>query len=158
MSDAMMKMQVLTRAELALAQIRLQRSLRQAAWLAMAGLVGLVSLAMMDVAIYHALTPWRGPAIAALSIAVLNGVLAAMFVAVAQRIGANVSEERLAKQMRDLAAAEVNNDVEQVRAELAEVSQAARKVRSGLSAVSTVPFELGSLVLANLLKSRKKKR
>ena len=158
MSDAMMKMQVLTRAELALAQIRLQRSLRQAAWLAMAGLVGLVSLAMMDVAIYHALTPWRGPAIAALSIAVLNGVLAAMFVAVAQKIGANVSEERLAKQMRDLAAAEVNNDVEQVRAELAEVSQAARKVRSGLSAVSTVPFELGSLVLANLLKSRKKKR
>jgi hypothetical protein len=154
----MMKMQVLTRAELALAQIRLQRSLRQAAWLAMAGLVGLVSLAMMDVAIYHALTPWRGPAIAALSIAVLNGVLAAMFVAVAQRIGANVSEERLAKQMRDLAAAEVNNDVEQVRAELAEVSQAARKVRSGLSAVSTVPFELGSLVLANLLRSRTKKR
>mgnify|MGYP000676991229 CR=1 FL=1 len=158
MSDAMMKMQVLTRAELALAQIRLQRSLRQAAWLAMAGLVGLVALAMLDVAIYHALTPWRGPAIAALSIAVLNGVLAAMFVAAAQRIAANVSEERLAKQMRDLAAAEVNNDVEQVRAELAEVSQAARKVRSGLSAVSTVPFELGSLVLANLLKSRKKKR
>ena len=70
MSDAMMKMQVLTRAELALAQIRLQRSLRQAAWLAMAGLVGLVSLMMIDVAIYHALTPWRGPAIAALSIAV----------------------------------------------------------------------------------------
>ena len=158
MSDAMMKMQVLTRAELALAQIRLQRSLRQAAWLAMAGLVGLVSLAMMDVAIYHALTPWRGPAIAALSIAVLNGVLAAMFVAVAQRIAANVSEERLAQQMRDLAAAELNNDVEQVRAELAEVSQAARKVRSGLSAVSTVPFELGSLVLANLLRSRTKKR
>ena len=158
MSDAMMKMQVLTRAELALAQIRLQRSLRQAAWLAMAGLVGLVSLAMMDVAIYHALTPWRGPAIAALSIAVMNGVLAIIFVAVARILAANVSEERLAKQMRDLAAAEVNNDVEQVRAELAEVSQAARKVRSGLSAVSTVPFELGSLVLANLLKSRKKKR
>ena len=116
MSDAMMKMQVLTRAELALAQIRLQRSLRQAAWLAMAGLVGLVSLAMMDVAIYHALTPWRGPAIAALSIAVMNGVLAIIFVAVARILAANVSEERLAKQMRDLAAAEVNNDVEQVRA------------------------------------------
>ena len=158
MSDAMMKMQVLTRAELALAQIRLQRSLRQAAWLAMAGLVGLVSLAMMDVAIYHALTPWRGPALAALAIAVLNGVLAAMFVAVAKRIAANVTEERLAQQMRDLVAAELNNDVEQVRAELAEVSQAARKVRSGLTAVSTVPFELGSLVLGNLLRSHKKRR
>jgi len=157
-SDAMMKMQVLTRAELALAQIRLQRSLRQAAWLAMAGLVGLVSLAMMDVAIYHALTPWRGPALAALAIAVLNGVLAAMFVAVAKRIAANVTEERLAQQMRDLVAAELNNDVEQVRAELAEVSQAARKVRSGLTAVSTVPFELGSLVLGNLLRSHKKRR
>jgi hypothetical protein len=154
----MMKMQVLTRAELALAQIRLQRSLRQAAWLAMAGLVGLVSLAMLDVAIYHALTPWRGPAIAALSIAVLNGVLAFIFVAVARILAANVAEERLAQQMRDIAAAELNNDVEKVRADLAEVSQAARKVRSGLSAVSTVPFELGSLVLANLLRSRKKMR
>ena len=48
--------------------------------------------------------------------------------------------------------------VAQVRAELAEVSQAARKVRSGLSAVSTVPFELGSLVLTNLLRSHKRKR
>jgi hypothetical protein len=152
-----MKLQVLTRAELALAQIRLLRSLKQAAWLACAGLVGLVALALLDVAAYHALVPSRGPAVAALLIAIANGVAAGVFVAVAQKIGASNTEEKLAAQMRDLAAAEINADVEQVRSELAEISDSVRKVRTGLSAVSTVPFEMVTLVVGNLLRSRKRR-
>jgi hypothetical protein len=157
MSDSMTKLQVLTRAELALAQIRLLRSLKQAAWLAGAGLVGLVTLALLDVAAYHALVPGRGPAAAALLIAAANGVATVVFVAVAQKIGASDTEEKLAVQMRDLAAAEINDDVEQARKELAEISNSVRKVRTGLSAVSTLPFEMVTLVLGNLLRSRKKR-
>jgi hypothetical protein len=112
---------------------------------------------LLDVAAYHALVPGRGPAVAALLIAAVNGVAALVLVAVAQKIGASDTEEKLAVQMRDLAAAEINKDVEQVRNELAEISNSVHKVRTGLSAVSTVSFEVVTLLLGNLLRSRKRR-
>jgi hypothetical protein len=153
----MMKFQVLVRAELALAQIRLHRTLKRSAWFALAGLVGLVALAMLDVAVYHALIPSQGPVVASLLITLFNGILAGIFITVAQKIGSSDAEEKLARQMRDLAAGEINNDVEQARAELAEISDSVRRVRSSLSAASNVPFGVISQLLVGLFQNRRKK-
>jgi hypothetical protein len=152
----LMKFQVLARAELALAQIRLQRTVKRSAWLALAGLVGLVTLAMLDVAAYHALTPSQGAVVASLLIALFNGILAGSFLIVAQKSGASDAEEKLARQMRELAAAELNNDIEQARAELTEISDSIRRVRSSLSAFSIMPFGVIPSLLAGLVRKKRK--
>jgi len=157
MSDQMMKLQVLTRAELALAQIRLQRTVTRAGWIGGAALVGLVSLVMLDVAAFHALAPSQGPAIAAAILALANAIIAMIFVLMAQRVGTNDSEKKLAQQMRDLAAAEINDDVARVRADLEVVSDSVRQVHSGAVALTGMGFKITASILQALIKAAKTK-
>jgi hypothetical protein len=157
MPDHMMKLQVLTRAELALAQIRLQRTLMRAAWLGGAGLIGLVSLTMLDVAAFHALVPSLGPAIAAAVLALGNATIALVFVAIAQRVGKNDSEERLAQQMRNLAAAEINGDIARVKADLDAIGDGVRRVQSGVAALPGTGFAVTASILNALFKVVKRR-
>lgn len=158
MSDTMLKLQILARSEMALAQIRTQRAGSRSALFAVALVFGLLGLGMLNLAGYHALSPAYGPALAALVVALADMAIAGVVLLLSRHAGPGESEERLAREMRDLAYAELNSDFDQIKAEIRQITEDVRGIRSSfLSVAGSAATTLGPLV-GMLVKAVKKKR
>jgi hypothetical protein len=138
MTDPVMKLQILTRAEMTLAQIRVQRALRRAAFFAVAMVFGLLGLGGLDYAIFYAINKTQGPAVAALAVSLMNIAVAVVMLIVADRSSTGMGEEKLAKEIRDIAHQELSRDVEQVRTEVEKITNDVRMIRSSISTVTGV--------------------
>ena len=87
----------------------------------------------------------------------VDAVLAAIVLLVARRAGPSENEERLAREMRDLAYAEIGNDIERIKSDLEQISSDVRSIRSGfMSTASSLASGLSPLI-GMLSKSAKKK-
>ncbi len=158
MSDTMLKLQLLARAEMALAQIRAQRAGARSAGFAVALVFGLLGLGMLNLAGYHALTPRLGPDGAALAVALVDMAVAALVLLLSRRAGPGEREEQLAREIRDLAYAELNSDLERVKAEIRQIGDDVRGIRSGfVSVAGSAATTLGPLV-GMLVKAVKKRQ
>jgi len=153
----MNKLQILARAEIALARIRVQRTGFQAALFAVAALFALFGLALLNLAGYHGLAPRMGSAGAALAVAAVNMVLAAVAVAIALNARPGSANEKMAQEIRDLASDEIKKDVDEVRGEINRVGDEIEGIRTGIASMSdAVPDGVRSVI--SLANSVRKKR
>ena len=153
----MNKLQILARAEMALARIRVQRTGFQAALFAVAALFALFGLALLNLAGYHLLAPRMGSAGAALAVAAVNMVLAAVAVAIALNARPGSANEKMAQEIRDLASDEIKKDVDEVRGEINRVGDEIEGIRTGIASMSdAVPDGVRSVI--SLANSVRKKR
>jgi len=137
MSEFTMKLQILARAELALARIQMRRAAKRTVFIGTALVFFVFAVVMFTVAAYHALVPRYGPSVAALVIAVIDIAVAALILLAASRTGSAENDEKLALEIRDLAYGEINRDVEQVRAELVKIRDDIHKIHSSLASFSS---------------------
>ena len=147
----MQKLRILTRAEVALARIRMQRTGFQVALFAAAALFALFGLVLLNVAGYHALVPHFGAAVAALLVAAANMTLAGAAVAIALKARPGSANEKTAREIRDLASEEINKDIDEVRDEIQRIGDEIEGVRAGMASVrDAVPSGVRSVIgLAN---------
>ena len=143
MSDAIFKLQLLARSELTLTEIYARRTASRTLYLGVALVFCLLGLGMFNFAGYLALEVRTTPAIAALSMAVLNAIAAAILVAISRKAGPSEGEERMAREIRELAYKEVSEDVEEVKGRLENLASEVSTIGENVSrATSGIRFML----------------
>jgi hypothetical protein len=153
MSDSAFKLQLLVRAELALAKIYARRSMVRAAIAAVALMFALMGLGMLNYAGYLALLGRYPPGMAAFMVALGDAVCALAIVVLGSKAGTSAAEEKMAKQIRDMAYSEVGKDVEEVKLRIEQLSDEMTNISAGMSsAMGTLRF-----LVALLGKTVKKK-
>ena len=141
MSDSAFKFQLLVRAELALAKIYARRSMVGATSVAVALIFVLMGLVMLNYAGYLTLLERYTPGMAALLVAMADAVCAVAIVVLGSRAGASVAEEKMAKQIRDMAYSEVGKDVEEVKLRIEQLTDEVKNISAGVStAMGTLRF------------------
>jgi len=146
MSDSAFKLQLLVRAELALAKIYARRSMIGAASVAAALIFVLMGLGMLNYAGYVVLLERYTPGMAALLVAMADAICAVAIAVLGSRVGASVAEEKMAKQIRDMAYSEVGKDVEEVKQRIDQLSAEVKNISAGVStAMGTLRFFVGLL-------------
>ena len=133
MSDPILKLQLVVRAELALAEIRARRTATRSALSAVALLFLLLGLAMMTLSLYNALQLYMSPAWAAFCVSIVDILLGGVFIVFAKRAGPSKNEEKLAREMREMAYAELGSDVQEIKDEFNRISSEISRIRSGIS-------------------------
>lgn len=156
MSEPMLKLQIIVRAELALAEIRTRRAASRSAFFGVALVFLLLGLAMMTLAVYHALTPLMGPAWAAFTVALADTFIGIIVVLIARRAGPSENEEKLAREIREMAYAELNNDIQQVKSEFDQISSEVKRIRSGVTAFTSGAAGTLGPVISMLIKILKR--
>jgi hypothetical protein len=143
----MQKLRILARAELALAQIKMQRTGFQVALFAVAALFLFSSLILLNFAGYNSLVPRFGAAVAALLVAVVNMALAGVAIIVALKTRPGSANEQAAREIRDMASEQIKQDVDEIREDIQRVSDEIAGVRAGLASVSeAVPSGVRSVI------------
>jgi hypothetical protein len=164
MDETLLKLRVLTRAEMTLAKANARRMAARSRLYAIALGMVLLTVVMINIAAYEYLSTLKGEAIAALLVALANGVLAVLVIFAASRIQAG-PEEEMVKEIRELALSELSADAEGVKQSFAQVSADIERIRSGFSSVSGLfgsgHSGLGSLgpllgMLTSMLKKKAK--
>ena len=164
MDETLLKLRVLTRAEMTLAKANARRMAARSRLYAIALGMVLLTVVMINIAAYEYLSTLKGEAIAALLVALANGVLAVLVIFAASRIQAG-PEEEMVKEIRELALSELSADAEGVKQSFAQISADIERIRSGFSSVSGLfgsgHSGLGSLgpllgMLTSMLKKKAK--
>ena len=154
-------LKIVWRTESMIAERRKDIVMRQIGFLAIAGLVAVFSLAMLDVAAFFALRPVWGDARAALAVG-LGNMLIAVIVAYYARGIVEGPEMRPVREVRDMAieelaaeAAHVQTEIKALRDEVKNVEQSVRSfVKNPMDALS--PTILMPLISAALKALRTK--
>jgi hypothetical protein len=128
------KMRLLAKAEVILVRLHLRRAVRQVSFVLVAALFGLMALAMLNVAFYLFLAPRIDPALAALAVAGLDTLLAVVAVVAASRLELGPEAEDAAS-IRDVASRELAADAERVRAQLDDLGQDIKQIRSVVTGI-----------------------
>ena len=156
MSDPIMKLQIVVRAELALAEIRARRTATRSTYFSVALVFLLIGLGMMTLAVYNGLKNYMSPAWAAFSVALLDMLLGIIFILVAKGSGPSANEEKLARELREMAYNELGNDIQEVKDEISKISSEISRIRTGIT--SFTKGAAGSLgpVVSLLIKALKR--
>lgn len=128
------KMRLLAKAEAILVRLHLRRAVRQVSFVLVAALFGLLALAMLNVAFYLFLSPRIDPALAALAVAGLDMLLAVVAVVAASRLELGPEAED-AVAIRDVASSELAADAEHLRAQLEDLGQDIKRIRSAVTGI-----------------------
>lgn len=147
MSEPIMKLQLIARSEMALAQINARRVASRSALFSVALVFLLLGLAMMTLAVYYALEPRLGAPLAAFTVSMIDTVIGIVFILIARRAGPSENEEKLAREIRDMAYAELGNDIEKVKSELDQMTSDVKRIRSSFTSfTSGAAGSLGPIV------------
>ncbi len=151
MHDTIMKLRILARAELTLARINAQRAAKSAILCAIA--IGLVLLAvvMVNVGAYQLLAETYSNAVAAFLVAAGNVVLAVVLLIAARQFKPG-PEEKMVREIREMALGEVTADIDAIKADFAQLGTDVKRIRRGFSALgSGGSFGLGLVSLAPVI-------
>ncbi len=132
MNDIIAKVRLLAKAEVIFFRLHLRRVTRQVTLFLVAALFGLLSLAMLNVALYLFLAPRVDPALAALAVAGLDVLLAVISASVAGRLELGPEAETAAL-LRDQATNELAADAERLRVKLDDLGQDIKRIRSAVT-------------------------
>jgi len=146
MSDSAFKLQLLVRAEIALAKIYARRSMLRAVFVAIALVFVLMALGMLNFAAYLGLLDKYTPGIAALLVASADVACAVVVYVIGRKAGPADTEENMAQEIRDMAYTEVSKDVEDVKLKIEQLMDEVKSIRAGVStAIGTIRFFVGLL-------------
>ncbi len=139
MSDPVFKLQLLARAELALTEIYARRAAARTSYLAVALVLALLALGMLNLSAFLALESSLGPALAALVMSAVNSLGAVLVLVISRKAGPSEGEERMARELKELAYREVSEDVDEVKqrlehlgVEVAAIGQSVNKASTAL--------------------------
>lgn len=162
MDETLLKIRVLTRAEMTLAKANARRiAARTRLYVIALGMI-LLTVIMVNIAAYEYLSAIKGEPVAALIVASVNAVLAILVMYFASRIKPG-PEEEMVKEIRELVLTELSADADVIKQKFAQVSSDVERIRSGFSSVSgalgSAQAGLGSIspVLGLLTSMLKKK-
>jgi len=160
MDVLIVKLRLLAKAEAILARLHLRRAVRQASFILVAALFGLLALAMLNVALYLFLAPRIDPALAALTVAGLDLLVAAVLVIAATRLDLGPEAEAAAS-LRELASNELAADAERMRAHIDDLGQDIKRIRSAVTGLTQpggislpVIFQWIMMFVTHLLRKR----
>mgnify|MGYP001818486909 FL=1 len=156
MADPILKLKFLVRAELALAEIHTRRTVTRSAFFSVALVFILLGLAMMTLAAFHGLTPYVGDAWAAFIVSIVDTTIGIIVLLMARRAGPSENEEKLAREVREMAYAELNNDIQQVRNDLGNITREVGKMRSSVTALTNGTIGTLRPIISLLIKAAKK--
>lgn len=146
MSDSIFKLQLLARSELALTQIYARRASTRSAYFAFALVLFLLGLAMLNFAAFLALKESQSPAAAAFIVALVNGIAAVIVLLLSRKAGPSDNEERMAREIREMAYREVSHDVDEVKDRLESLANEVSHIGDNVTkATSSLRFVLGLL-------------
>jgi type VI protein secretion system component VasK len=141
MEELIAKLRLLAKAETILVRLHLRRAVRQVSFVLAAALFGLLALAMLNIALYLFLAPRIDPALAALAVAGLDALVAVVAVVAASRLELGPEAEAAAS-LRDLVSNELAADAERLRAQLDDLGQDIKRIRSAVTGL-TEPGGIG---------------
>ena len=127
----------------------------RSAFFAVALVFLLLGLAMMTLAVYNALLPHMGPAWAAFTVAMADTFVGIVAMLMARRAGPSENEEKLAREIREMAYAELNNDIQQIKGEFDQITSEVKRIRSGVSAFTSGAAGTLGPVISMLIKMLK---
>ena len=155
MDETLLKLRVLTRAEMTLAKANARRMAARSRLYAVALGMVMLTVIMVNIAAYEYLSAIKSTPVAALIVGFVNAVLAVLVLFSASRIKPG-PEEEMVKEIRELALTELSADADGIRSNFAQISSDIERIRYGFS---TVSGGLGSLSpLLGLLTSMLKKK
>jgi len=155
MSDPMMKLEILARAELALAQMRAQRTAGRSVMFVVSMVFALIGLGMINFAAFYAVSPRWGPAAAALIVSLVNFAITGVVLVASRKVGPGEKEEKLAREIRDLAYTQINRDVDQVKAEIVQITDDVRNISSSIKSFSGAASNTLGPLMGMLVKALK---
>jgi hypothetical protein len=162
MHETILNLKILTRAELTLARMDLQRAANRAILYSIA--IGLVLLAvvMINVGAYQLLAETYNNAIAAFLVAAGNGLLAAVMLLAVRQLKPG-PEEQTVREIRDRALAEFTTQFNEVEADFALLGADVKRFRTGFSALrkgGSIGIGLLGIapVIAKIIESIKRRR
>jgi hypothetical protein len=151
----MMKLEIFARAELALAQMRAQRAAGRSVLVAVSLVFALLGLGMFNFAAFYYLSPTWGSADAAFIVALVNFAVTGALLIASRRVGPGEKEEKLAREIRDLAYTQINRDVDQVKAEIVQITDDVRNISSSIKSFSGAASNTLGPLMGMLVKALK---
>lgn len=136
MSDHMLKLQILARAEMALIKNQARRMATCIAMYTVSLLFIVLGVCMLNIAGYQALVVPLDPAVAAVLVALADAVVALIIVFISRGAAANTDQEQVVRDIRDLAYRELSTDVDKIKGEVTKAKDDMQRIRSGFTAVT----------------------
>jgi hypothetical protein len=164
MDETLLKIRVLTRAEMTLAKANGRRIAARSRLYAIALGMILLTVIMVNIAAYEYLSALKGEVVAALLVAMANAILAVIVIFLTSRIKPGPEEEMI-KDIKELALKELSADADGIKQNFSQIVSDLEKIRSGFSSVSgmlgSAHSGLGSLspllgMLTGMLKNNRK--
>lgn len=135
MDETLLKLRVLTRAEMTLAKANARRIAARSRLFAIALGIVLITVVMLNIAAFEYFSTQMTDAMAALTLAIANAVLAVVIIVVATRIQPG-PEEEMVREIREMALTELSADADGIKQNFAQISSDLERIRSGFSSVS----------------------
>ena len=132
MDETLLKLRILAKAETTLLKANARRAAMRGRLVALALGLLLLTVVMINVAMYQYLSETMSEAAAALAIAGINGALAVILIVSALRIKPG-PEEAMVQDIREMAMAELSADFENVKDEFNQVAADLGNIKSGVS-------------------------
>lgn len=146
MTDPINKIQILIRSEIALLRLQTKRMATQTGFRIVALIFAILALAMLTFAGYQALVKPFGPVMAALFVALIDGMLALILLFVSQHVGNYTEQERVLKEVREMAYGELNADFEELKVGVGQVSEDVKRIHDNIATIVSGTSELVSFV------------
>lgn len=156
MEHLMRSLKVVWRSERLLRQKEFRLGTQKLLLVALAGLVAIFGLVMLSLAVFFALVPYWGQALAALTVGSIDFVLAGLLVAYAGSLKP-AAEVEMVKEVRDIALSDIEEEIALAEAELIALRDDVRRfIRNPID--SLLPGAVGPLLgaVTRGLKSAKK--
>jgi hypothetical protein len=128
MNDSVKKLQILARAQAAIVRAEVRRSIQSLVLVAVALVFALLAIGVLNFAAYAALELRFGPARAGLIVGAVNLLLAGALVAKGLARSPPSEEERLAREITDMATEGLSAELDEARDELREFMKSTRRL------------------------------
>ena len=145
MPATMPKIQTLVLAQTALTRIDMRCRATQASYTALALVLGLIAVGMLNVAAFLGLSQVVEAAWAALILSAFDTLVAVLLIQAASRVRPG-PEAQIAKEVRDIMLDELSAEAQSVRDEIEGVRADVQRIRSGFSAFSGGLPGIGQIV------------
>ena len=153
MDSVVRSVRLLWRAEMMLVQIRLRIAVRKLGLVALAALIALFGLVMINVAAYVGLSTVVGPVWGAVIVAAVDFLIALILILIAQGLRPG-PEIEVAEEVRALAIAELEAEAKEVQADIAEIRAEIEGIKKAIVGFARNPMDaIGGNVLLPLLTS-----
>ena len=157
MNDPVLKLNLLVRAELALARIQARRAGSRLILSLVALVFVLLGVGMLNLAMYQGFAMYFSPAISGLFVALINLILAGVVFMIAGKAGSETNDEKMAQEIRNLAYSSLNSDLDGIKSEFSKVSDDVKRIRSGFSSLTGSTSSIMP-IMGLLTKAVKKKK